>query len=75
MSQANPESLEGRIALITGAARRIGAAIAELLHDHGANVAIHFRGSEAQAADLCARLNQLREESARIFHADLAADG
>jgi pteridine reductase len=75
MSQANPESLEGRIALITGAARRIGAAITELLHDHGASVAIHFRGSEAQAAELCAKLNQRREESARIFHADLAADG
>ncbi len=75
MSQANPESLEGRIALITGAARRIGAAIAELLHDHGANVAIHFRGSEVKAAELCTRLNQRREESARIFHADLAADG
>ncbi len=35
MPQANPESLQGKCALITGAARRIGAAIAELLHHHG----------------------------------------
>lgn len=75
MSQSRTESLPDKCALITGAARRIGAAITELLHDHGANVAIHFRGSEAQAAELCARLNQRREESARIFRADLATEG
>ena len=75
MSHSRSESLHGKSALITGAARRIGAAITELLHDHGANVAIHFRGSDAEATALCAKLNQRREESARIFHADLAADG
>lgn len=75
MSQVNPDSLDGRIALVTGAARRIGAAITELLHDQGANVAIHYRGSEAQAAELCDKLNQRRDGSARIFRADLAADG
>jgi pteridine reductase len=75
MSQYGTESLHGKCALITGAARRIGAAITEMLHDHGANVAIHFRGSESDAAELCARLNQRRAESAHIFHADLAADG
>lgn len=75
MPQANPESLHGKCALITGASRRIGAAIAELLHHHGANVAIHYRGSEAHAAKLSARLNQHRTGSARIFKSDLAADG
>jgi pteridine reductase len=75
MSQATPESLQGKCALITGAARRIGAAIAEVLHSHGVNVAIHYRGSEADAAVLCAKLNQRRDDSARIFRADLAADG
>ena len=75
MPQANPESLHGKCALITGAARRIGAAIAELLHLHGANVAIHYRGSEEHAAELSARLNQHRAGSASIFKSDIAADG
>jgi len=75
MSQATPESLQGKCALVTGAARRIGAAIAEVLHSHGVNVAIHYRGSEADAAELCAKLNQLRADSAQIFRGDLAAEG
>jgi pteridine reductase len=75
MSQASPVSLPGKFALITGAARRIGAAIADMLHDHGVNVAIHYRGSEEQAVALCARLEQRRPDSARIFKADLAASG
>lgn len=75
MSQALPESLQGKCALVTGAARRIGAAIAELLHQHGATVAIHYRGSESDAAALAARLNALRPDSAHIFRADLTATG
>ncbi len=75
MPQANPESLHGKCALVTGAARRIGAAIAELLHHQGVKVAIHYRSSEAHAAKLSARLNQHRAGSARIFKGDLAADG
>jgi pteridine reductase len=75
MSQATPESLQGKCALVTGAARRIGAAIAEVLHSHGVNVAIHYRGSEADAAELSAKLNRRRADSAHIFQSDLAADG
>ena len=75
MSQASPASLQGKFALITGAARRIGAASANLLHDHGVNVAIHYRGSEEHAAALSARLEQRRRGSARIFKANLAACG
>ena len=62
MSQMAPESLDGKYALVTGAAKRIGAAIAELLHRNGANVAIHYRGSKANATDLAARLNKLRPD-------------
>jgi pteridine reductase len=39
------------------------------------NVAIHYRGSEAHAAELSAKLNQRRADSARIFKRDLAASG
>jgi pteridine reductase len=75
MSQQEPESLQGKCALVTGAARRIGAAIAELLHSHGANVAIHYRGSEADALELSDKLNARRTDSASIFRADLARSG
>ena len=75
MSRAEPESLQGKCALITGAARRIGAAIAELLHRHGAKVAIHYRGAETEAAALARRLNEVRADSANIFAGDLAVTG
>jgi pteridine reductase len=67
--QAN--SLMGKCALVTGAARRIGAAIAGRLHAEGANVAIHYRQSKAEAGEFCARLNAVRADSARLFQADL----
>ena len=63
--------MEGKCTLITGAARRVGAAIAERLHDAGSDVAIHFRGSSAEADKLCANLNERRADSARAFQADL----
>jgi pteridine reductase len=58
--------------LITGAARRIGAAIAGALHARGARLAIHYRNSKAEAEALVARLNAERPDSARAFAADLA---
>lgn len=64
-------TLDGKVALITGAARRIGATIAARLHAAGANVAIHYRGSEADAAALAERLNADRSDSAAVFQADL----
>ena len=68
---SSPNSLENHVALITGAARRIGAAIARTLHAHGANVAIHYRGSAEEAADLTDELNSQRADSATSYAADL----
>ena len=51
------DSLEGKVALVTGGARRVGAAIARRLHAAGAKVLIHYRDSEADAAKLEAELN------------------
>ena len=64
-------SLEGRVALVTGAARRVGAQIATQLHAAGADVGIHYRHSSDDAGDLVARLNTLRPDSAAAFRADL----
>jgi NAD(P)-dependent dehydrogenase (short-subunit alcohol dehydrogenase family) len=51
-------SLEGKIALITGAARRIGNATAKTLAGQGASIVIHSR-QEADAADLVADLDAI----------------
>ncbi|WP_428100803.1 pteridine reductase [Candidatus Rariloculus sp.] len=64
-------SLAGRWALVTGAAKRIGATIAAALHDAGANVAIHYFNSAEPADALAARLNRTRPRSALAIGADL----
>lgn len=64
-------TLSGQVALVTGAARRIGAAIATQLHSAGANVAIHYRGSAEDALALAESLNAERTNSAATFQADL----
>lgn len=57
--------------LVTGASRRVGAAIVRELHQAGLNVAIHYRNSAAPAAALADELNALRPASAAAFAADL----
>lgn len=59
------------VALVTGAARRIGAAIARRLHAHGSSVAVHYRGSADEAQSLVDELNALRPDSATALQADL----
>lgn len=66
-------ALDGKVALVTGAPRRIGAAIVRRLHAAGAAVLIHYRGSEAQAAQLEDSLNAQRAGSAARVKADLLA--
>jgi len=67
------DSLGGKVALVTGAARRIGAAIARRLHAAGASVLIHYRGAEGEAARLETELNAARAASAARVKADLLA--
>lgn len=64
-------SLDGRSALVTGAAKRIGAVIARTLHAAGANVAIHYNRSAAEADELAAELNRGRAKSAFTVAADM----
>lgn len=71
MSEALTTLQPGTTILITGAARRIGASIAEILHDAGARIAIHFRSSEDEAQQLVESLNAVREDSARGFRSNL----
>lgn len=57
--------------LITGAARRIGAACARLLHAADCNVILHYRNSGTDVVQLCKELNATRENSAALAQADL----
>lgn len=65
--------LTDKVVLITGAARRIGAAVGRKLHGAGARVAIHYRGSAEEADALAGQLNALRKDSAATFQGDLNA--
>ena len=58
-------------ALITGAARRIGAGIAGAPHAEGMNVIVRYHRSQAEARQLLAALNRKREASAHAIRADL----
>ncbi|AHI31699.1 pteridine reductase [Marinobacter sp.] len=61
------------VALITGAAHRLGAHTARHLHQRGWNLVIHYRSREANANALRDELNSIRQESAVAIQADLAA--
>ena len=63
--------MQGKTVLVTGGAKRVGAAICRRLHGAGANVVIHFRSSMYEAFALRAELNELRADSAFCAQADL----
>jgi pteridine reductase len=57
--------------LITGAAKRIGAECARMLHDNGCNVLLHYRSSEHAAEQLCDELNHKRTGSSKCLQGNL----
>jgi pteridine reductase len=63
---------ESKVALITGAGRRIGAEIARVLHAQGMNVILHYHTSGKEAKKLCEVLNEQRQHSAVMLAADLS---
>ena len=65
------ESLDGKVALVTGGAKRVGNAIVRRLHSAGAQVVLHYRGSEADAARLEAELVAARAGSVACLRRDL----
>lgn len=64
-------SLQDKTVLVTGGARRVGAAICRRLHAAGANVVIHYRTSAAEARALVKSLNAARAGSAACVRGEL----
>jgi pteridine reductase len=60
------------VALITGAAHRLGAHTAQHLHGRGWNIVIHYRSRRDQAEALAKELNARRTHSAVPLQADLS---
>ena len=69
MNTADPS--ESRVVLITGAARRIGAAMVEYFHQAGYRVIIHCNHSIQSAHLLSEKLNRHRTNSAHVIRCDL----
>src|SRR5271155_3259382 len=62
--------LNGKIALVTGAGRRVGRAIALKFADHGASVAVHYHNSHAEADAVVAEIAS-KQRRAQAFRANL----
>lgn len=69
------DSLQGKVVLVTGGARRVGAAIARRVHACGANLMIHHRASVADARKLQSELNAIRPNSVSLLQGDLLDTG
>ncbi|WNL46752.1 pteridine reductase [Dyella sp. BiH032] len=67
-----PPRHERPVALITGAAKRVGAEIARLLHDAGYDLALHCRHSVSEAGQLADELEVRRPGSTMVLQAELA---
>jgi len=63
--------MQGKVVLITGGAKRVGAAICRRLHGEGANLMIHYRSSAVEAEALRDEFNRTRPDSAALVQADL----
>lgn len=63
--------MQDKVVLVTGGAKRVGAAICRRLHAAGARLAIHYRHSATEALTLQDELNKIRADSAFALSADL----
>ncbi len=65
-------NLSGKTAIVTGASRGIGAAVAEKLASLGANVAVIYAGSADRAEAVCARCREFGSAEARAYQCNVA---
>jgi pteridine reductase len=62
---------ESSVVFITGAGKRVGAALARHLHRRGYAIAVHYRNAKPEAEALAAELNTARADSCLLLQADL----
>lgn len=67
--------MHGKVVLITGGAKRVGAGICRRLHAAGASLMLHYRRSAGEARLLQAELNRGRPNSVALIQADLLDTG
>ena len=65
-SKVLPESLRGRVALVTGSAKRLGRAVALRLAEEGAEVVIHYRSSAGEAQSAVAEIEKMGRRGVAI---------
>lgn len=63
--------MQGKVILVTGGARRVGAATCRRLHEQDANLVIHYRSSEQEARALQTELNRIRADSVALVQGNL----
>ncbi len=63
-----------RVVLVTGGARRLGAAIVRQLHARGLSIVLHYRSSADEAGRLRAELESLRPDSVMLIRADILSE-
>ena len=63
--------MRGKVILVTGGARRVGAATCRHLHAQGANLVVHYKASANDARALQNELDQARRGSVALVQGDL----
>ncbi|GLS84523.1 pteridine reductase [Paraferrimonas haliotis] len=63
--------MDNKVAFISGASKRLGAATATTLHGKGYDIVLHYHKSQDEAKALCERFNQARTNSAKLVQANL----
>ena len=71
---SDARKLTGRVALVTGAGKRLGRAVALRLANEGADVAVHYGKSEAEAHEVAGEIEKLGRRAA-AFSAELTDVG
>tara|TARA_B110000014_G_scaffold264468_1_gene266439 strand:+ start:8236 stop:8973 length:738 start_codon:yes stop_codon:yes gene_type:complete len=62
---------KNKVVLVTGGAKRIGKSLSEYFHKKNYDVALHYNNSSKEAEELSINLNKLRNNSCKIYQANL----